>query len=113
MKARHASAHKHEAHHEHRHGSREAGEFHDERLRQEKAIEIKTESSTRPTGNYEYEQLIAENAGLNAKPMIEVAAYYIAQRRDFSPGHELSDWLLAEAEIEACLRGSRSLESGT
>jgi hypothetical protein len=28
-------------------------------------------------------------------------AYEIAERRGFSPGHELDDWLAAEREIEA------------
>jgi hypothetical protein len=28
-------------------------------------------------------------------------AYEIAERRGFSPGHELDDWLQAEREIEA------------
>lgn len=28
-------------------------------------------------------------------------AYELAARRDFSPGHELEDWLQAEREIEA------------
>ena len=31
--------------------------------------------------------------------MIEVAAYYRAERRGFQPGAELDDWLQAEAEI--------------
>ena len=31
--------------------------------------------------------------------MIAEAAYYCAQRRGFAPGHELEDWLQAEAEI--------------
>lgn len=31
--------------------------------------------------------------------MIAVAAYYIAQRRGFDPGHEVDDWLQAEAEV--------------
>jgi len=35
--------------------------------------------------------------------MIAEAAYYKAAQRDFVPGHELSDWLAAEAEIEATL----------
>ena len=35
--------------------------------------------------------------------MIAVAAYYRAQRRDFEPGHELEDWLEAEAEMNARL----------
>jgi hypothetical protein len=31
--------------------------------------------------------------------MIAEAAYYRAQRRGFAPGHELEDWLQAEAEL--------------
>lgn len=31
--------------------------------------------------------------------MVAEAAYYRAQNRDFAPGHELDDWLDAEAEI--------------
>jgi len=31
---------------------------------------------------------------------IEVAAYYIAQRRGFAPGREFEDWTAAEAEID-------------
>jgi len=30
-----------------------------------------------------------------------VAAYYRAEKRNFEPGHELEDWLAAEAELEA------------
>ena len=33
--------------------------------------------------------------------VIAVAAYYRAERRNFEPGHELEDWLNAEAEILA------------
>lgn len=32
--------------------------------------------------------------------MIAEAAYYRAARRGFAPGHELEDWLAAEAEID-------------
>ena len=35
--------------------------------------------------------------------MIAIAAYYRAQRRNFEPGHELEDWLGAEAEVNARL----------
>jgi len=31
--------------------------------------------------------------------MIEEAAYYLAEKRGFAPGHELEDWLQAEAQI--------------
>jgi hypothetical protein len=37
--------------------------------------------------------------------MIAVAAYYISQRRSMEPGHELEDWLEAEAQIDAALAG--------
>ncbi len=35
--------------------------------------------------------------------MIAEAAYFRAQRRGFAPGHELEDWLTAEAEIDTAL----------
>lgn len=35
--------------------------------------------------------------------IIAQAAYFRAQRRDFEPGHELDDWLAAEAEVDAAL----------
>ena len=31
--------------------------------------------------------------------MIAEAAYYCAERRGFAPGHELEDWVQAEAQI--------------
>ena len=33
--------------------------------------------------------------------LIARAAYFRAQQRGFEPGHELSDWLAAEAEVDA------------
>ena len=30
-----------------------------------------------------------------------VAAYYLAERRNFEPGHEIEDWLIAEAQVRA------------
>jgi hypothetical protein len=36
--------------------------------------------------------------------MIATAAYYRAEHRRFAAGHELEDWLAAEAEIEALMR---------
>ena len=35
--------------------------------------------------------------------MIEMAAYFRAERRGFAPGHDFEDWLAAEAEISALL----------
>jgi hypothetical protein len=34
---------------------------------------------------------------------VEVAAYYIAERRGFAPGDALQDWIAAEAEIDRLL----------
>ena len=34
---------------------------------------------------------------------IQVAAYYLAERRGFSPGDPLADWLAAESEIDRLL----------
>lgn len=31
--------------------------------------------------------------------MIAEAAYYLAEQRGFSPGHDIEDWLAAEASI--------------
>jgi len=36
--------------------------------------------------------------------MIAEAAYYCAEKRGFETGHELADWLEAEAQMEALLR---------
>jgi len=33
--------------------------------------------------------------------MIRVAAYYLAEQRQFVPGHELDDWLSAETSVDA------------
>ena len=37
--------------------------------------------------------------------MIATAAYYLAAARNFSPGHELDDWLEAERSVRAQLYG--------
>jgi hypothetical protein len=33
------------------------------------------------------------------RELIAVTAYYLAERRDFQPGHEDEDWLAAEVQI--------------
>jgi hypothetical protein len=35
--------------------------------------------------------------------MICDVAYFLSERRGFSPGHELDDWLTAEAEVDRAL----------
>lgn len=44
----------------------------------------------------------ADNRG-RRHAMIAEAAYYRAERRGFDPGHELEDWLAAEAELKRSL----------
>jgi hypothetical protein len=36
----------------------------------------------------------------NLSTRIAVAAYYLAERRNFAPGKELEDWLLAEQQVK-------------
>jgi hypothetical protein len=40
--------------------------------------------------------------------MIAQAAYFRAERRSFAPGHELGDWIAAEAEVDRKLARSDS-----
>ncbi|HTW75271.1 MAG TPA: DUF2934 domain-containing protein [Steroidobacteraceae bacterium] len=37
------------------------------------------------------------------RQIIAQAAYFRSQRRGFTPGHELEDWLAAEAEVDTAL----------
>ena len=41
------------------------------------------------------------------KHYVEMAAYYIAERRGFAPGDLLDDWVQAEAEIDRLLAEGR------
>lgn len=41
--------------------------------------------------------------------MIERAAYLRAERRKFATGHEVEDWLAAEAEVDRKLSDARKL----
>jgi hypothetical protein len=38
------------------------------------------------------------------KQRIEIAAYFSSEKRAFHPGHEVEDWLRAEAEIDSTWR---------
>jgi hypothetical protein len=39
--------------------------------------------------------------------MIAEAAYYIAEKRGFGPGHPADDWAAAEAQIDSQLAGTK------
>lgn len=45
--------------------------------------------------------------------LIETEAYLRAERRHFAPGHEIEDWLAAEAEVDARLAYARKLAGVT
>ena len=97
-------------HLEYRKISTEALDFHAKRIRREQKIEALKESSSQPAGNDEYEQLVAEDASFNTKPMIEEAAFFLAEQRGFASGNELSDWLRAESDVETLLRKTVVIE---
>ena len=44
---------------------------------------------------------------------IRVAAYFLAERRGFGPGHELEDWLTAQESVRAGCQGSAATSSDT
>ena len=35
------------------------------------------------------------------RELVAVAAYYLAERRNFEPGHETEDWLAAESQVRS------------
>jgi hypothetical protein len=41
----------------------------------------------------------AEAGAADRRVKVGLAAYFIAEKRGFEPGHELEDWLAAEAQI--------------
>ena len=81
-------------------------DFNANRVSNKLTIKTRRESGNRPQGNYEYEQMIAEDVGFGVHQMIEEAAFFIAMRRGFDPGNELSDWLQAETDIDSLLHGA-------
>jgi hypothetical protein len=44
----------------------------------------------------------------DVRKLISEAAYYHAKRRGFAPGHELEDWVQAEAEVLQRLNSPRT-----
>jgi hypothetical protein len=84
----------------------DAADFHSTRIKRESKIKSKRASANKPAGDDEYEQMVAEDADFNTGKLISEAAYFIAERRGFTPGSELSDWLRAETEIEGLLRSA-------
>jgi hypothetical protein len=42
------------------------------------------------------------------RQMISAEAYFLAERRGFAAGHELEDWVAAEAAVDSRLRESQA-----
>jgi hypothetical protein len=51
------------------------------------------------------DSFIAPRAIEDRHTSIAKAAYFIAERRGFVPGHELEDWFAAESEVSHRLAG--------
>ena len=93
---------------------RENGDdFNENRMNNKAKIKARRESGNRPEGNYEYEQMIAEDVGFGVHHMIEEAAFFIAMRRGFAPGNEFGDWIQAEKDIDSMLHESHGTASYT
>lgn len=58
-----------------------------------------TEDHRREAGAFHMTSLDREARAGARRAMIAEAAYFLAEKRRFEPGHEIEDWLTAEAEI--------------
>lgn len=74
-----------------------------------KTLTTKAATATEPAADV---QIVAatpdptpEHPSEDVGAMIATAAYYLAAARNFSPGHELDDWLEAERAVHARLYG--------
>jgi hypothetical protein len=45
-------------------------------------------------------QLAVQRTEAWRQERVATAAYYLAEKRGFAPGHETEDWLLAEAQVD-------------
>jgi len=70
---------------------------HDQPLYGELVIPFNAENQTQ-----NHEVIIRKAEALRS--MIEKAAYQLAEKRGFIPGHELEDWLEAETQILRSLK---------
>lgn len=55
---------------------------------------------------------VATQAQANQRAaMIAEAAYFAAERRNFEPGNEVSDWLVAEQQVDSIMHSEKSAGS--
>jgi len=92
-----------------------AGDPRQARLDQEKKMKTRSETTSKTKGKGPGGQTRGANKSVQSssagydcprEQMIAEAAYFRAEERGFVPGHEMSDWLQAEADVEA-LTGRR------
>ncbi len=74
----------------------------------ETAVASIVEAAGASFGNFPDQSLTAtpSRTGISIeekRQLIAEAAYYRAEKRNFTPGYELEDWLSAEAEVENVL----------
>jgi hypothetical protein len=74
------------------------------RVRQRKTPSSPTRASDR-TSSHTTAAGQAPHAPVDRYASIAQAAYFRSQHRGFKPGHEMEDWLAAEAEVDQRLRG--------
>jgi len=65
-----------------------------------KAQQQKSPRRTRPAATAANEAAVNAPDEADHQVKVAMAAYFIAEKRGFEPGHELDDWLAAEAEID-------------
>ncbi len=72
---------------------------------------IEAEGRGKPKGTPTGEAEKVNSGAVSAEErhqMIAVAAYYLAERREFRPGYEIDDWLTAQEEVDRRLSNSAS-----
>lgn len=66
-----------------------------------KPLKASRASAAKPAAKKPIGKSAGKTNGLNSRQQcIEIAAYFIAERRGFAPGDPMRDWLDAEAEVE-------------
>jgi len=73
------------------------------RARQRKSPSSPTRAADKTSAHTAAAQ--APHPPLDRYASIAQAAYFRSQHRGFKPGHEMEDWLAAEAEVDQRLRG--------
>jgi hypothetical protein len=67
-------------------------------------VETQKPAARKPMSRKKPAPAAATFVGLEQRgALIAEAAYFRAEKRGFAPGHELEDWLQAEAEVDARL----------